>query len=187
MPRVPVLMLLVAFAGMPVRAGFLKTPGAPAKLGLAAGPFRRQWRLSLAAQDGTPALRLTSRTGEKLLPLTRGRRTRGSRPLQKALRFLAKRIRAERLDAALTVDTGDARTTVLFTALLTGAFSALAAARPALPLKSRVECTFRRQGQARLMGIFSVRGGHIMLAALVYCREYCVGRIRAWKSTPSKT
>ncbi|MBO4884571.1 MAG: hypothetical protein J5602_04600, partial [Clostridia bacterium] len=116
-----------------------------------------------------------------------GSRREAAKPLRRAAFFLMKRVRADRLEADINVDTGDACGTALLTALLGAALSALAAAYPAAPLKRRVSCSFRGEGAARLMGIFSTRAGYIMLAALVFGRDYCFGRIRAWTNTPSKT
>ena len=181
------LCALAALCGLTVRVGFLKTPGGRLRLGVSAGPFRRQWTLALSRAEGTIALRLTSARSERLLPLTRRKKKDAGAPIKPALRFLARHVRPERLEARLTVHAGDARSAVLLTALIEGALSALSNLRPDLPLRARVRCAFAGPGEARVMGIFSVRAGHIMLAALLFGREYCVGRLRAWKNTPSKT
>jgi len=183
------LCLLVALAALPLRAGFLKLPGAPLRVGLALGPARRQWTLSAALSDGRPALRLASRGGVRLIPFVGGKKLPKtvSAPLKRAARFLIGRLKAERLDAAIDVGLGDACAGAMLTALLNALLSALAAARPGLPLRRRVACAFSGRGGARLMGIFSVRAGHIMLAALVFGRNYCIGRLRTWTSIPSKT
>ena len=181
------LCLTLALAALPVRAGFIKLPGRPARLGLALGPVRRQWSVSLAARGGRPMLRLSSASGERLIPLQRRGKRGDSTPTRRALAFLVKHFHTERLEAFIAVGGGDARSVVLRAALLETLLSALAAARPALPLKRRVACAFGQPGETRVMGIFSARVGHIMLAALLYVRELCIWRLRIWTSTPSKT
>ena len=181
------LCALIALAGLTVRVGFLKVPGGKTRVGLAAGPLRRQWTLSLARAEEGIALRLQSTAGERLLPLKKRGKGQVSMPLRKALRFLLRQVRAERLEARVRVNAGDAKNTVLLAAVMSGAMAAFQAARPRLPLRWQVGCAFSEPGEARLMGIFSVRVGHIMLAALLFGREYGFGRIRAWINTPSKT
>ena len=181
------LCALVALCGLPVRAGFLKSPGARLRVGVAAGPFRRQATLSLDRSGGKLALRLASPGGERLILLARRKNRPAAAPARKALRFLLRRVRAERLEARLLVNAGDARTTARLAALIVAALSALRAVKPGLPLRGQVQCAFSEPGEARLMGIFSLRGGHIMLAALLFGREYAFGRLRAWINTPSKT
>ena len=182
-----ILCALAALMGLPVRAGFLKAPGAGLRVGLSAGPVGRQWRVSLVRAEGKAQLLLSSAGGERLIPLGRRKKSPVAAPLKRALLFLSRRARAERLEARLLVSAGDARDTVLLAALIGAALQALQAAKPKLPLKGQVRCAFSGPGEARLMGIFSVRAGHIMLAALLFGREYCFGRLRAWINTPSKT
>ena len=182
------LCALVVLIAMPVRLGAVKTPDAPLKIGVSIGPARRQWRLSPATLQGRPALLVASPRGERLLPLPskRPERTAASQAAKRAGLFLVKRLRAERLLALVRLNSGDARDTVLWCALIESVLSALTCVLPALPLERRISCAFSGRSEARLMGIFSVRFGHIMLAALVWAREYCFGRIRAWTNTPSK-
>ena len=181
------LCVLAALCALPVRVGFLKTPGGKPRAGVALGPVRRQWTLSLAPGKEGPALRLASARGEALVPLFRKNKGPASESLTRALRFLARRFRPERLQVELRVRASDARSTVLLATLAEEALAILTAVRPALPLRRRVTCAFAGPGAARLMGIFSARAGHIMLAALFFGREYCIGRLRAWINTPSKT
>ncbi|MBR3504786.1 MAG: hypothetical protein IKO07_11195 [Clostridia bacterium] len=181
------LCALAALCPLPVRTGFLKSPGAALRVGLAIGAFRRQGSLALTRAEGKLALRLSSSNGERLIPLGRSKDRSAASAVGKAMRFLLRRTRAERLEARLIVNAGDAQSTVLLAALIGAALSSLRAARPGLPLRGRVRCAFSEPGEARLMGIFSLRAGHIMLAALLFCREYCFGRLRAWINTPSKT
>ena len=189
MSALPALILcaLAALISLPIRVGFLKTPGAGLRVGLAVGPAGRQGSLSLARSEGRLALRLASPGGDRLIPLGRRQKGPASLALRKALRVLLRRLRVERLEARFLINAGDAQTTVLLAALLGTALETLRAVKPGLPLRASVQCAFSGPGEARLMGIFSVRAGHIMFAALLFGREYCFGRLRAWTNTLSKT
>ena len=172
--------LLIALCALPVRFGLLKSPGG-LTLGLLIGPFRAQKRLSLAQCDAGPALCLDSPGHHRILPLlpmlkTDPRAQPGFRPALSAAKYLLGQIRPDRINLDLTIDTGDACRTVLAAAAVSSALNALTAVRPGLPVSGRLRCSFNRKGELHALGIFSCRVGHIMLAALIFGREYLIRR-----------
>lgn len=182
-----IVCALVFLAALPVRLGVLKLPDHPLRLGAALGLIRIQTDVYFELQDGTAALELRFRRHTRVLPLTRETlRPSNPPPIKNALRYLKRRLRCDRLDLEADIALGDAALTAPAAALLYAALNAVHLIFPNLPLRSRISCTFSGAGRARALGIVSLRGGHIMIAALIFGRDVITRRLQQWISTPSK-
>ncbi len=90
---------------------------------------------------------------------------------------------------SLSVDGTVALSDAAATALICGAANSLDAALFAVAKRARVSLRpdfAAASAHAELSGMISLRVGHIMLAALLGAWEYGLGRLKTWKSIPSK-
>lgn len=104
-----------------------------------------------------------------------------------ALRYLLGHVQVHRLRASVHLSLPNAAHTALLYGFLRTALNTLHAVRPSLPLSQSVSADFRSgHTQIELYGILSCRFGHIMAAALIFCRNYLSRRIHSWTSSQSK-
>ena len=90
---------------------------------------------------------------------------------------------------SLTIDGTVGLSDAAATALICGAANSLDAALFAVTRRARVSLRpdfAAASAHAELSGMISLRVGHIMLAALLGAWEYGLGRLKTWKSIPSK-
>ena len=178
---------LVFLAALPVRLGALKLPDKALRLGVTVGFVRVQTDVCFEFQNGVPTIQLHFRRHIRALPLTRETlRPANPPPLKNALRFLKGRVRLDWLHIDATVSLGDAALTAPACALLTACAEAARHILPNAPIRCRFSCAFSGHGSLRALGIVSLCGGHIMIAALILGRDVIARRLHQWTNTPSK-
>ena len=101
------------------------------------------------------------------------------------LQYFYRHVKLDFLSAEGSISTGDAAKT----ALLCGGAAAFSAS---LPQNARVYCSLQPDfsaghSDAIIRGMFSIRAGHIILAAAIGTAHYIKGGIAQWKNTRSKT
>ncbi len=181
------ICVLVFVAALPVRLGALKLPDKALRLGATVGFVRIQTDVYFKFQSAVPTLELHFRRHSRTLPLTHETlRPANPPPLKNALRFLRGRVRLDRLYIDATVSLGDAALTAPTCALLTACAEAARHILPDAPIRCRFGCAFSGHGSLRALGIVSLRGGHIMIAALILGRDVIARRLQQWTNTPSK-
>ena len=178
---------LVFVAALPVRLGALKLPDKALRLGGTIGFVRVQTDVCFEFQNGVPTIQLHFRRHSRALPLTRETlRPANPPPLKNALRFLKGRVRLDRLHVDAAISLGDAALTAPACAMLTACAEAARRILPDAPIHCRFGCAFSGRGSLRALGIISLRGGHIMIAALILGRDVIARRLHQWTNTPSK-
>lgn len=178
---------LIFLAALPVRLGALKLPDKALRLGITVGIVQIQTDVYFEFQNAAPTIVLRFHRHSRALPLTRETlRPSNPPPFKNALRFLKGRVRLDRLNVDAAVSLGDAALTAPACALLTACAAAARRIRPDAPIRCRFECAFSGQGSLRALGIVSLRGGHIMIAALILGRDVIARRLHQWINTPSK-
>ena len=178
---------LIFLAALPVRLGALKLPDKALRLGITVGIVQIQTDVYFEFQNAAPTIVLRFRRHSRALPLTRETlRPSNPPPLKNALRFLKGHVRLDRLNVEATVSLGDAALTAPACALLTACAETARRIRPDAPIRCRFECAFSGRGLLRALGIVSLRGGHIMIAALILGRDVIARRLHQWINTPSK-
>lgn len=181
------ICVLVFVAALPVRLGALKLPDKALRLGATVGFVRIQTDVYFKFQNAVPTLELRFRRHSFSLPLTHETlRPANPPPLKNALRFLRGRVRLDRLYIDATVSLGDAALTAPACALLTACAEAARHILTDAPIRCRFGCAFSGHGSLRALGIVSLRGGHIMIAALILGRDVIARRLQQWTNTPSK-
>lgn len=102
-----------------------------------------------------------------------------------ALRHFLRHVSIDSLSAGGTISTPDAART----AILGGCAQAAAAALRVFPQVSiRLRTDFSAEhSRALVCGMFSIRAGHIILAAAIFAARYIKGGIAQWKNTRLKT
>ena len=178
---------LVFIAALPVRLGALKLPERALRLGVTVGFVRIQTDVYFEFQNAVPTIEMRFRRHSRTLPLTRETlRPAHPPPLKNALRFLRGRVRLDRLNVDAAVSLGDAALTAPACALLTACAEAARHILPDAPIRCRFSCAFSGRGSLRALGIVSLRGGHLMIAALILGRDVIARRLHQWTNTPSK-
>lgn len=178
---------LVFMAALPVRLGVLKLPNKALRLGITVGIVRIQTDVYFEFQNAMPTIELRFRRHSRALPLTRETlRPSKPPPLKNALRFLKGRVRLDRLNVDAAVSLGDAALTAPACALLSTCAEAARHILPDTPIRCRFSCAFSGRGSLHALGIVSLRGGHIMIAALILGRDVIARRLHQWTNTPSK-
>lgn len=178
---------LIFLAALPVRLGALKLPDKALRLGVTVGFVRVQTDVCFEFQSAVPTIVLRFHRHSRALPLTRETlRPSNPPPFKNALRFLKGRVRLDRLNVEAAVSLGDAALTAPVCALLTACVETARRIRPDAPIRCRFECAFSGRGSLRALGIVSLRGGHIMIAALILGRDVIARRLHQWINTPSK-
>ena len=185
---VAILVFLFYFSQTPVQFGVHWTRGAKVQLGWMFGPVRFRflgqvergedgaWRAQLTSEDGARERQIALPPRVDVSALAGG--------AKRAATYFLGHVHAVRLRASLTLASGDAARDALLCGAMTAAVSAVRAAWPELPLRARV-CVNWRGGetQGALLGIWSIKAGHIIAAALLGAGDYLVRRISAWKNT----
>ncbi len=170
-----------------MRLGVLKLPDKALRLGVTVGFARVQTDVCFEFQNAMPAIVLRFRHHSRALPLTRETlRPANPPPLKNALRFLKRCVRLDRLHVDAAISLGDATLTAPACAMLTACAEAVRRILPDAPIRCRFGCAFSGHGSLRALGIVSLRGGHIMIAALILGRDVIARRLHQWTNTPSK-
>ena len=178
---------LVFLAALPVRLGALKLPEKALRLGISIGFIHIQTDVCFMLLNNVPTIELHFRRHSRALPLTRETlRPSNPPPLKNTLHFLKERVRLDRLNVDASVCLGDAALTAPACALLTACAEAAHHILPDALVRCRFSCAFSGRGVLRALGIVSLRGGHIMIAALILGRDVIARRLHQWTNTPSK-
>lgn len=178
LPLTVTAVALFYLSAVPVQIAFLLRYDSSLHFdaGLSAFEPRRALR---RAQKRTPKKPHSSRKRKPKHPIAL------LRAALKALGFLSRRLKLVSLNVEGTVALTDAAAT----ALLCGAANSLDAALFAVARRARISLRpdfSAPSARAELSGMISLRAGHIMLAALLSAWEYGLGRMKSWKSIPSK-
>ena len=180
---------LIYLMAVPVRAGLAWKTGGQLRLGVTVGPLRftAHGGVKYAVGAGLIAS-LTHDSSGRSHELNLMNRLADAASLKndlhtlaRPLKYLFRHVRPWRLRARMHLSLPDAALNASLYGVLNTAFSLLRAARPSLPLDAAVSADFRsHRTQLDLCGILSCRLGHIMAAALLWARDYLVGRIHTW-------
>ena len=189
------LTMLFYLTMLPVRAGIAWKNGEPLRAGITVGGFKfsAHGGIKYAAEGGLIASLTHDRSGRvhffRLIESAAGRAARKKRleSMSGALKYLFRHVQPHQLRLSAHLSLSDAsRTAVLYGILRTTA-NMLHAARAELPFKSSISADFHSgHTQIAFLGILSCRFGHIMAAALIFCRDDLVRRIQTWTSSQSK-
>ena len=168
---------------LPVRAGLAWKSGKPVRVGITIGPMRFSAHGDIKYEEGTGLIAsLTHDRSGKIRQLTPLRQTAdGLSSLSGAMRYLIRHVSPWRLRAHCHLSLPDASHTAFLYGILLSGLSVLRAVKPAWPLNASVSADFRSmRTQLDFCGILSCRLGHIMAAALIWCRDYLTRRIHTW-------
>ncbi len=180
---------------LPVRAGIAWRTGEPLRVGITIGGLRfsAHGGIKYGVGAGLIASLTHDRSGRihsfNLLQSAAERAARRNRfeAMSRALKYLFRRVQIQQIRSSAHLSLPDASHTAFLYGMLRAAFSTLHAVRPSLPLTASVSADFHSgHTQAAFLGILSCRFGHIMAAAVIFCRDYLARRIHTWTSSQSK-
>jgi len=187
---------LFYLSALPVRAGALWKNGFPLRVGVMIGPFRFSAQADLKyTEENGPIASLPQDRSRKNRQLSLLRRAAGQTSSKnrmphssRAVKYLFSRLQAEQIRIYLHFALSDAARSAFLYGASNALLSALRAVYPSLPLNASVSVDFG-SGKTQLVfsGILSCRLGHIILAGLIWLRDFLAWRIQAWTtSSPSK-
>ncbi len=189
------LVALFYIIMLPVRAGAAWRTGSELRVGITIGGLRfsAHGGIKYAVGAGLAASLTHDRSGKvhsfNLIQSAAERAARRNEleALSQALKYLFRHVQPWRLRADVHLSLPDASHTAFVCGALRTVLNTLHTVRPSLPLNSSISADFHSgRTQIALCGILSCRFGHIMAAALIFCRNYLTRRIHTWTGSQSK-
>ncbi len=189
------LLALFYLIMLPVRAGAAWRTGSEMRVGITIGGLRfsAHCGIKYSVGAGLAASLTHDRSGKiRSFNLIQSAAERAAHrdqieALSGALKYLLRHVQPWRLRADIHLSLPDASHTAFLCGALRTLLNSLSSVRPSLPLSGSVSADFHSgHTQIALCGILSCRFGHIMAAALIWCRDYLSRRIRTWISSQSK-